>query len=409
MGRPRSGGSTFLLAVAVASLIAHARPSLAVEASFAANITGEGRYFFYAPALPGQTTVRLQPSASAELKLALKSLVTGLDCLANPYGRYDYFDSGRRLIDPHVAKCRIQMGPAAIEVGYDVQFFGVMEFVNPANVLNQRDITEDLVTRRRLGAPMASVVFPVGSGTFEAYAVGYFMPLRFPSAEGRLRPLLPVDDEATTYDSRLGRAHPELALRGTATIRDLSLALSSFSGYSPDPDFALGLSSAMQPDLVPSYHLEHQPALEAQLTLGALLLKSEDVVRLRWGGAYDSYAVGVGGEYELGALLKRDETLTFLAEYHRDSRTRNLIVPFTNDAFAGIRLGFNDRRSTELTGWASFSFDDLKIGLVAVDASTRIVEGLKVAVGYRQIVDSTGPFASIAADDYLSIRVAGYF
>jgi hypothetical protein len=396
-----------LLGVVLLALL-RAPEAAAMDFTLTGSATAEGRVFLAAPALPGQDTARLQPSGAAELDAAFKSIVDGLSCVVNPYGRYDAVDPGRRLLDPHVVKCRLDAGGGAFELGYDVQFWGVMEFVNPANVLNQRDLTEDLVTKRRLGAPMASFVWPVEGGTVEAYVLEYSPPVRLPSAKGRLRPSLPVDGDAATYGSRAGRARPEAALRSTRTLGPLSLALSYFNGYAREPDVSLVVVN-MAPSLLPSYRVENQLALEAQLTLGGLILKSEDAVRLRSSGGFGSYAVAVGAEYDLAALWKGSQSLSLLAEYDRDDRTRSLLLPFTNDAFAGARLGLNDQRSTELAAWASFSLTDRELGVVAVDASTRIVDGLKVALGYRQIVSTKGPWSDLASDDYLSLRLGGYF
>jgi hypothetical protein len=379
------------------------------EVTMSGVLGAEVRGFLHPPALALQGAARVQPALTAEVKLALRRLTDHLDCVVNPFGRYDPIDAGRRLLDPYITKCQIEWAGISLKVGYDVEFWGVMEFVNPVNVINQRDLVDDLVSKRRLGQPMASLSLPTDWGTLDVYLLTAFRPLRLSSIEGRLRPAIPIDESAVSYQPSAGRFTPEVALRMSRGFEALAVGLSYFYGHARDPDFLVALSPEGRPYVYPSYDLRQQLGLDLQLTMGGLILKSEDVLRLDAAGKYQSHAVAFGAEYELGASFKARQSISLLVEYDFDSRSASLVLPFTHDAFAGVRLGFNDQRSTEVTAWTGYSLRDRAMQLMVVDVSMRILDELKATVSWRQIVAASGPFADVARDDHLSLRLAGYW
>jgi hypothetical protein len=296
-----------------------------------------------------------------------------------------------------------------LSVGYDVESWGVLEFVNPADVLNQRDIADDVVTKRKLGQPMTGLSVTTDLGTFAFYGLTWFTPLSFPAVTGRLRPTLVIEGDQATYGSSLKRLNPEGAFRYTNALGPIEVGASYYYGYERDPVFGVAIGSAGQPYLVPSYSLEHQGSFELQATLGGLILKSEGALRLDRDGSYGSAAVGAGLEYDLGALIMAGETITLICEYDYDTRPRTLIVPFTDDLIGGVRVAFNDVRGTELTAWSDVAFPDSRFQVVAVDASRRILDSLKVAVGFRAMPAGGGPFADLRKDDYVSVRLSALF
>jgi hypothetical protein len=393
----------------VVAALATAAASARAETAVTGSIVGESRSYLGAAQFPQQTSAQLE-ALSAELKLTADGVLDGVDCTAAPYGRWDATEGRRSILDAHVAKCRLRRDAWSLSLGYDVEFWGVMEFVNPVDVLNQRDLQDDLVSKRRLGQPMAKVSFSTSWGTFDAYAVTWFTPLRFPGASGRLRAAIPILEDDARYGGDLGRLRPEVALRYTTSVDRLSIGASYYHGYDRDPVFAVEPGPGLAPHAVPVYALEHRAGLELQLTLGGgLVVKSEDVVRTDARGKGATHGAAVGLEYDLGALLGSRHSIAALLEYDHDSRARTLVAPFTDDLFAGVRFAVNDARSTEVTVWSNLQVSSGKSGLVVIDASTRVTDWLKASLAYRQIVGAAEPFQDIRKDSYVSAKLGAYF
>jgi hypothetical protein len=401
--------SAAVAALSTIAIVCASNEAAASDVTLSGSVAEDARGFLQAPQWSGQSTERIQPTFLGDAKLSLEHLTSAIDCDVNPYVRYDSVDEQRRLVELHTAKCRARGKKWTLSLGYDVESWGVLEFVNPADVLNQRDLNDDVVTKRKLGQPMASLSVRTGAGTFAAYGLAWFTPLSFPGVSGRLRPEIPIDADEAKYQSSLQRAQPEAAFRYGNAFRKVEVNASYFYGYRRDPDFGLGVNAAQQPYLFPTYALEHQGSLELQATLGSLLLKSESVFRLNSNGSYNSAAAGVGFEYDLGTLLEGGQTISVLCEYDYDTRTRTLIVPFTDDLIGGVRIALNDVRATELTVWSDLAFPEGRVQVVAVDASTRILDGLKATVGFRGLPAGGGPLADLHKDEYVSLRLSAFF
>jgi hypothetical protein len=233
--------------------------------------------------------------------------------------------------------------------------------------------------------------------------------MEFAGAAGRLRPALSVSESAQ-FDGGYGQAQPEGAVHYGDTLGALYVGWSWFRGYRPEPDFGVvsqGLGAA--PILEPEYHLEQQGGLEAQWTLDQWTFKTEEVARFDLDGQRNSRACGVGAEYSLGTLFEGGPGLTLLAEYDADERPQSLVVPFTNDLFFGGRLPLNDSSSTEFSVWCAWD-QGLRRPVAAVaDLSKRLLDRLKISLGYRGIYGEEGPFGQVDRDSQVFTRADVYF
>jgi len=140
---------------------------LDAQVSLSGDLSGEVRTFVDGPLLPGEKSTTAQPGFSGEVKFDAQNVLDRFDVTLNPYYRYDAVDSGRSIFDLHTAKIATHGNRWRFKAGYDVEFWGVMEFVNPVNVINQRDLTDDVVGKRRLGQPMADVTVLGKWGTLD--------------------------------------------------------------------------------------------------------------------------------------------------------------------------------------------------------------------------------------------------
>jgi hypothetical protein len=402
--RPALVGIGFA-ALVLGGLAGVARAQVAVTSGLSAEV----RAFPERPAAVDQDATAAQPTFTLETKIEAAHLPKGLSATFNPYLRYDPVDGGRSLLDLHEVKISGGGQRWRFKAGYDVEFWGVMEFVNPVNVLNQSDVTDDFLSKRKLGSPMADVTLTGRLGTLDVYALTGFRPMRFPQEAGRLRPLLPIDEDAVGYTSGNGPSQLEGAVRYFRNIRNVYFGVSHFYGYSREPDVRLGVNSQGLPFLAATYGIEHQTGFELQVTFGNMILKSEDVVRFDAQTGRRTGAFSLGAEYDIGALLNSGRTVTVFGEYYHDSRAQSLIVPFRNDVFAGVRIGVNDRRSSEIRVWSNWDVAAGRPSVVMLDASTRLSDRVKAAIAYRGIVSRQPALTSIAQDTHVVLKLETYF
>jgi hypothetical protein len=333
----------------------------------------------------------------------------GWTLTARPYLRYDRYDRRRDLIDLPEAKLAYARGPVRARLGFETETWGVMEYVNTTDVLNQNDILDGFLSKRKLGQPMAAASWITGAGTLDAYALAFLRPMPFPGPKGRLRPGLRIA-RSPDYGSDAGRFHPEGALRYSGHAGPLDLSASWFHGYEREPRFALGLD-ADGPLLVPEYRLSHQVGGDAVWVAGDWILKTEDAVRLYEDGGRTRYAYTLGVERGIASPFGLPWDLSLYAEYLRDTRDPSLVLPFTDDLFTGLRIACNDRHATE----AVLSYvQDTGAGESAVllgEASLRLFDRLKLTLTGSWLIrpELASPLAPLRQDSHARARAYFYF
>jgi len=389
-------------------LLLYGVSSVSSAAAISGSISSDFRQYPNSPLYAGQNdnSSRLW-SLTGDFKLTLEPS-RKLKCSFNPYYRAYGYKLDSNIFDIHEAKCVTRGDDWYFKIGYDVEFWGVMEFVNPTNVLNQRDVTYDLVSKRRLGQPMAKFSIPTSIGNLGIYLLDYFQPMKFPNyPTDRLRASLPIDFENPQYSETNGRYHPEFALRLANQDGALSSSIFYFYGYQRDPDLIFGIDNNGVPTLTPYYKIEQQIGLSLQLTKDNFIFKNENILRLDSHGNYSTHALSAGIEYDVPAQNSQS-SISLLAEYIYDKRQTTLIVPFTDDLFLGARINLNDEQSTAFTLWSNYNLSSGNAEILAFDASRRVADNLKLIAGLRRILTSKGAFADIQADSYFSLKIKLY-
>jgi hypothetical protein len=398
----------FLRVTCLAWLISIAS-SASAQVAVTGSVSGELRTFPQQPGIVEQNVTAIQPTLIGDAKIDAGGLPGSFRATFNPYIRYDTVDNGRSIFDLHELNVDGGAEHWHVKVGYDVQFWGVMEFVNPVNVLNQTDITEDFLGKRKLGQLLANYTLTDRVGTIEVFALSGFQPMRFPQSAGRLRAPVSIRQDDVTYSSGNGRSQLEGAVRYFRNVGKVYFGLSHFYGYGREPELRIELDDHGRPFLDPAYNLEHQTGAELQITFGNLILKSEDVFRFEPHIGRQSKAISVGTEYNVGALMETRRTMTLFSEYYYDSRDQSLIIPFRNDVFAGLRVSMNDRRSSEVRVWGNYDLTTRSATALMLDANTRISDRLKIAAAYRGIVTGAQAFSSISHDSHVVLKLEAFF
>ncbi|MDT0634199.1 hypothetical protein [Spectribacter hydrogenoxidans] len=296
------------------------------------------------------------------------------------FGRVDQHDSARTHADVREALYRYTARSHEWRIGWGRVFWGATEWANIVDIVNQRDFVEDPGGAARLGQPMVNLSLFLGAGTLDIYLLPGFRERTFPDTDGRPRPLLPVDDDASRFESHAGDNHVDLALRYRHNLRGWDVGVSYFRGTARDPRFDIGFDACTaevellpvtggllppvavdcaqddiptppadellfgevaitvdNPVFVPVYDQIDRIGLDVQGQRGRTLWKLEAIHE--WSRAGDFHALVGGLEYSFYDLGGSGMDLGVIAEYLYDSRGR--IDPAL--ARAAAALGRRDR------------------------------------------------------------------
>lgn len=291
-------------------------------------------------------------------------------------------------------------------VGAKQIYWGFTESNHLANVINQDDFLEGNDIENKLGQPMVHLSFSQKFGVFDFMVMPYFRALEFPGENGRGRPPFQIG-EKTLYESEHEEYNPDLALRWSHNIKSFDLAVSHFYGTSRTPLFRSEFSPSTSSVIITPYHeLINQTALEFQLTTGAMLWKLEAIHRFSERKTIKAFTAG--GEYTFSNIFKTD--VGILVEYTNDDRGDESINGLNDDFFVGMRIGFNDKQSTDFLGGANIDREKGTITFFA-EANRRIGDSWKIsakALGFDK-VDETDFLYLIRKDGFVEFSLAKYF
>jgi hypothetical protein len=324
-----------------------------------------------------------------------------------PFARVDGQDNDRSHADVREAYWRATTGDWEFLIGLNSVFWGVAESRHLVNVINQIDSLEDIDEEDFLGQPMATAAVQKDWGRFGLFLLPGFRERPFPDVEGRIRPPLPVIDEASEYESGAEEWHLDTAVRYSHVLGDWDLGFSYFYGTGREPRLRLKSDPAR---LVPFYDLIHQWGLDVQYTREAWLFKFEGMVRE---GQGDSFGAFVGGfEYTFYQILGSAKDLGVLGELLIDDRDPGKAppTPMDNDLFLGSRLTFNDVQDTNVLAGGVIDLEDGTTALF-VEAERRIGEHFKFELEYRGFlnVDSRNVLSAFEKDDFINLLLSYYY
>jgi hypothetical protein len=274
------------------------------------------------------------------------------------FGRLNQYDDERTHADVREAFYRHTTRHFEWRIGVRQVFWGALESVHLADVINQTDFVEEIDGEDKLGQPSVDFSWYSPIGTFDVHFLPTFRERTYPGEEGRLRPLLPVDTAAARVDDE----HPGYAVRYFNTFGNLDAGLYWFYGTGREPRFdtafdacEITLNALFQgnpvmgtvtceeaeeqfgdtpipPEIeiqevrvaienarfVPVYDRVTQVGLDLQYVTGGLSLKAEAIHR--HADDYHFSAAGAGLEYTLYDFFGSGYDLGLLAEYLYDNR-----------------------------------------------------------------------------------------
>lgn len=321
-----------------------------------------------------------------------------------------------RLAQPGAARDQLEVrealalfspGPAAVDIGVTTVFWGVAESRHLVDIINQPDYREDIDGDTKLGQPMVRLGYPLREwGFLELFVMTGVRAFRFP--DGDARPAAPLDISGRTrYDAERDRWSLDYAARWEHHVGALEWAVSYFHGTSREPQLLPGGVNGRL-TLLPLHDLIDQVGVELQWTRGDWLWKAEGILRGGQGPTFG--ATTLGFEHTTWGVLGSESDLGVLAEFSYDGRRNQTFNIYDEDAFAGLRLSFNDVAGTELLAGV---LADLESGssLATIEASRRLGSGWTLELVGRAFHsdDPADPIHWFRRDDHLQTTVGYYF
>jgi hypothetical protein len=381
--------------------------SLWKQGEWTGYLAVEGRSFPNDPSLGSQTgngegSLVLEPEYYRELGDGSQSITF------RPFARFDSADSERTHMDIRELFWRKAASDWELLVGISRVFWGVTESQHLVDVINQIDLVEDIDGEAKLGQPMARLSLVRSWGIVDLFVLPGSRERTYPGADGRLRPVLPINTDDPIYAGGAGRSHVDLAARWSQSVGLFDVGVSHFWGTTREPRLVPRIGDEGTPELVPLYELINQTGIDLQATLGSWLWKLEAIRRE---GQGPSFGASTGGfEYTLWDLGGRGLDLGLLAEYLWDERGLEATTPYQNDLFVGTRLALNDAQSTQILAGLIEDLDGRGSSYL-IEASRRVGSEWVVETTVRGFssIPSNDPLAPFNSDSYIQISVQRHF
>ena len=382
------------------------------KASFQLPLGVQGRIFFEEP------TLDEQHGSVASLSAAPKwtdEFGDGHIFTVDLFARWDQGDDNRTHADVREFSYLKAWENFEISLGVKKVFWGVMEFQNLVNIVNQADVVENLSEKEKLGQPMAVMSLLSSFGKLEVYGMTFFRERTFPGRKGRPRTVPRIDGDLSVFEDERDF---DFAARWSHSYGPMDWAMSYFNGTSREPVFQL-TSVNGESVLIPIYDLISQFGLETVITAGPLALKLESIVREgedfslnsqgRFVARNDFVATAVGGELTLPGCFGLGCEVGLMAEYYYNSLDTDAASVYQNDFFGGLRISANNVWDTQIvTGITT----DIESGasLFNFDLSSRIYDNWKFkfrAVGFGNI-GNEDPLRPFEFDNHVQLDLIRY-
>ena len=317
------------------------------------------------------------------------------------FARLDGRDDERTHFDVREAYYRYVQSQWELLVGLNQVFWGVTESRHLVDVINQKDAVEDIDEEDKLGQPMVNVAFQRDWGRLELYALLGFRERTFPGRDGRLRPPLPVDGDASLFESGAGKDRLDWAFRWSHFLGDWDVGVHLFHGTGREPRL---LFDPAQQRFIPLYEVTNQAGLDLQYTKEAWLWKLEALMRE---GQGSTFGAGVAGfEYTFYQVGDSAVDIGVLVEYLYDGRDNDAPPTiFDDDTFIGTRLAFNDMQDSEILLGAVLDNSDHSVAAF-FEAKRRMGQRITLELEGRFFlqVDTASDFRFLQDDSFVTVR-----
>jgi hypothetical protein len=325
-----------------------------------------------------------------------------------------------------------------IRAGQLIENWGIADTFNPVDVLNRRDLAEDVLDPARLGELGARVRWKlpggdtIGQPILSLYAVPTHRTTSFPTRRNRFSFATPPDQlREDLADRPNGRDRWFLALRGQATVNttpaNADVQLVAARGPDRFPLFTQSIAAGGGSDLVPFYYGMWTlgggvRAVPNHENLAAYTLKAEVVYKVPY--RFDNQSITLPDEYLQYAIgfdrvipnvfTDKDQitaTLEWVGETGANDSTA-VFRPFDDDLVIRAFWEANDfaRTSVELRGFADPNKQEYLVEGTYQRQLRSIHEDLQLELGLRwfDIARSEPGFFNLFPDNssvWVSVRL----
>lgn len=314
--------------------------------------------------------------------------------------RYDATDHQRDFIYPEDTFMKYDYEGVRFYFGTKVFNFSSTEIFHPADGVNSKVLSGNLVETEKVGEPVVSVDFPFYDGEIALYYFPYFIPSKFPSEKSRLG--LDLDLGSVKWLDRDG------SLKQNHQVNQIGAKISqSFSGL--DLGFHLLHHVDRQSPMIAvnpvsygknpvfgeafEYGVTLQNVFENGLIVKAEVvrkdyLSSKSFLTIYGMRSFKDQTSGVlSFEYGLGPFEGVDSTLIIEGQniFELNRIERDEAGFFSRDLLIGNRLTFNDAHSNELFIGMVIDVERSHQYYALLDYSFRYNDSVNIELGARYI------------------------
>ncbi|MEH6442554.1 MAG: hypothetical protein V7784_01530 [Oceanospirillaceae bacterium] len=324
-----------------------------------------------------------------------------------PFFRKDQQDSERTHADIRELNW-VHLGEDwELRTGFRKVFWGVAEFQNLVDVINQKDSVEGLDKEHKLGQPMVNLSLVKDWGILDFYLLPGFREQTYTGTDGRLRSSLIVDKDETTFESSNDEKHVDLALRWSHSFDVYDIGAHWYKGTDRTPQYRV-INKNGSNVLGAHYQQIEQVGIDIQATIDSWLFKGEVIYQHN---PVDNYwASQLGAEYTFYGIFESATDLGVLFEYGKDQRGKSANSIMQNDIGIGARLALNDAQSTSLLAGVIHDLD-YNSNSFSLEADRRIGDNWKISVEARAFASGSNQdlLVNFDQDDYLKFTLDRYF
>ena len=324
-----------------------------------------------------------------------------------PFFRKDQRDNARTHADIRELNWVHLNDDWELRTGISIVFWGVTEFQNLVDVINQKDAVEGLDKEHKLGQPMINLSLVKDWGIVDVYVLPGFREQTSAGTNGRLRAGAVVDASTTTYEASNNSKHTDLAVRWAHSFDVYDMGVHWYKGTNRTP-LLTAVTSNGQTVLSAHYQAIEQIGLDLQATIDNWLWKGELIHQTN--PIEDFWGSQLGTEYTFYGLQDSATDLGVLFEYGKDQRGTRANAFMQNDFGVGARLDLNNTQSTSL--FAGVIYDlDFHTTSASIAGSQRLGEDRKLSFEAQVFAseNSSDPAAIFAKDDYIKLTLDSYF
>ena len=324
-----------------------------------------------------------------------------------PYFRLDEHDSERSHTDIRELLFTHVSGDWEYRAGIGKVFWGVTEFNQLVDIINQTDVVDSFDGEQKLGQTMLVASRVTDYGIVDAYVLPSFRERIFAGEDGRLRPSLTIATDNAQYQSSRNKQHIDLALRWSHSLDVYDIGVHAFKGTDREP-LLIPIQQNGNTVLQPYYQQATQLGVDIQATIDSWLVKLESIAKFT--DTDDFIAVQGGVEYSFYGVGGSLADLGVLVEYGWDERGKSATSISQNDLYLGARLAFNNTNDTAILFGGSID-NDYQTKTYFLEASQRLNDYLSIAVD-ALIIDATDtqdPAAALGDDDRMQITLERFF